>query len=61
MKALSADAIKQFQEQGYYAPVPALSGAEAAAVRRHLAWSRRTSSPPGWQFPKAAPRTAPCE
>jgi non-heme Fe2+,alpha-ketoglutarate-dependent halogenase len=36
MKALSADAIKQFQEQGYYAPVPALSGAEATAVRRHL-------------------------
>jgi chlorinating enzyme len=36
MKALSADAIRQFQEQGYYAPVPALRGAEAAAVRRHL-------------------------
>lgn len=36
MKALSADAVRQFHDQGYCAPLPALTGAEAAAVRRHL-------------------------
>ncbi len=36
MKALSADALGQYQEQGYIAPVRALTGAEAASVRRRL-------------------------
>ncbi len=36
MKVLSADAIRQYGERGYYAPVPALSTAEAAGIRRRL-------------------------
>jgi non-heme Fe2+,alpha-ketoglutarate-dependent halogenase len=36
MKSLSAAAIRQYQEHGYYAPVRALSTTEAADVRRHL-------------------------
>ena len=36
MKALSADALRQYHDTGYYAPVPALSTAEAAALRRKL-------------------------
>ena len=36
MKSLSADAVRQFQERGYYAPVKVLTPAEAADVRRHL-------------------------
>jgi chlorinating enzyme len=36
MKSLSAAAVRHYQEHGYYAPVRALSTAEAAEVRRHL-------------------------
>ena len=36
MKALTPAAIQQYQDQGYYAPVPALSTAEAAAARARL-------------------------
>ena len=36
MKALTQAAIEQYQEQGYYAPVPALSAAEADAARARL-------------------------
>ncbi len=36
MKSLSAAAVRQYQETGYYAPVRALSTAEAAALRRNL-------------------------
>src|SRR5580700_8528773 len=36
MKSLSAAAIRHYHEHGYYAPVRALSTAEAAEVRRHL-------------------------
>ncbi len=36
MTSLSTDAIRQYREQGYYAPVRALSTREAAEVRRHL-------------------------
>lgn len=36
MKALTAAAIRQYQQQGYLAPVPALTPAEAAAVRARL-------------------------
>ena len=36
MKSLSAAAVRHYHEHGYYAPVRALSMAEAAEVRRHL-------------------------
>jgi non-haem Fe2+, alpha-ketoglutarate-dependent halogenase len=36
MKSLSADALRQYREDGYYAPVRAITAAEAAATRRHL-------------------------
>ena len=36
MEALSAEAVRQFQQQGYLAPLPACSASEAAAVRRRL-------------------------
>jgi ectoine hydroxylase-related dioxygenase (phytanoyl-CoA dioxygenase family) len=36
MKALTQAAIQQYQQQGYYAPVPALSTAEAEAARARL-------------------------
>jgi non-heme Fe2+,alpha-ketoglutarate-dependent halogenase len=36
MKSLSAAAVRHYHEHGYYAPVRALSTAEAAEVRRHL-------------------------
>ena len=36
MKSLSADALRQYRDAGYYAPVRAISSAEAAATRRHL-------------------------
>jgi non-heme Fe2+,alpha-ketoglutarate-dependent halogenase len=36
MKSLSAAAIRDYSEHGYYAPVRALSTAEAASVRRKL-------------------------
>jgi chlorinating enzyme len=36
MSALSADAVQAYREQGYYAPVRALTAAEAATVRAHL-------------------------
>jgi non-haem Fe2+, alpha-ketoglutarate-dependent halogenase len=36
MAALSADAVRQFNDQGYYAPIRALTTAEAAAMRGRL-------------------------
>ena len=36
MKALSANALQQYREEGYYAPVRALSPAEAAQIRTRL-------------------------
>src|SRR5579872_334608 len=36
MKSLSETAVQQYREQGYIAPVPALSRAEAAGLRAHL-------------------------
>ena len=36
MKSLSADALRQYRDAGYYAPVRAISPAEAASTRRHL-------------------------
>jgi len=36
MKSLSEAAVRQYREQGYVAPVPALSRAEAAALRASL-------------------------
>ena len=36
MPKLSDDAVRHYHEHGYYAPIPALSTAEAADVRRHL-------------------------
>src|SRR5579872_3067720 len=36
MKSLSETAVQQYREQGYIAPVPALSRAEAADLRAHL-------------------------
>ncbi len=36
MKSLSADAVRQYRDAGYYAPVRALSTAEAAATRDRL-------------------------
>ena len=36
MKLLSEAAVRQYREQGYYAPVPVLSQAEAGALRRAL-------------------------
>src|SRR5579875_2371544 len=36
MPSLSAEAVRQYAEQGFYAPIGALSEAEAAAVRRRL-------------------------
>lgn len=36
MKALSADALQQYREQGYYTPLRALSPLEAARVRTKL-------------------------
>ncbi len=36
MKSLSPDAVETFKKQGYYAPVRALSSAEAGELRRHL-------------------------
>jgi non-haem Fe2+, alpha-ketoglutarate-dependent halogenase len=33
---MSADAIRQFNDQGYYAPIPALTGDEAALLRSRL-------------------------
>ena len=38
-KALSKDAIKHFQDHGYYFPIPVLRREEAAEARRHLAES----------------------
>lgn len=35
-KILSADAVRQFEEQGYYAPVPALTAEEVAYFRGRL-------------------------
>ncbi len=43
MKALSEAAVRQYVEQGYYAPVRALAPEEAAAIRRRLeAYEART-------------------
>lgn len=36
MKSLSAEAVRQFEEQGYYAPVRVLTEAETATIRRRL-------------------------
>jgi len=36
MKKLGAAALRQFDEQGFYAPIPAISSAEAAALRGKL-------------------------
>lgn len=36
MKALSAEAVRRYNETGYYAPVPVLSTSEAAAIRAKL-------------------------
>jgi len=36
MKALSANALRQYREQGYYAPLHAVSPAEAARIRAKL-------------------------
>src|ERR1700759_144178 len=36
MKALSEAAVRQYNEFGYYAPVPALTAAEAGAIREKL-------------------------
>jgi hypothetical protein len=36
MRSLSAAAVRHYHEHGYYAPVRALSLAEAAEVRHHL-------------------------
>jgi non-haem Fe2+, alpha-ketoglutarate-dependent halogenase len=36
MTSLSPEAVRQYHDHGYYAPVTVLSAAEAAAVRRHL-------------------------
>jgi chlorinating enzyme len=36
MKALTEAAVRQYNETGYYAPVPALTTAEAAALRERL-------------------------
>ncbi|HVZ09081.1 phytanoyl-CoA dioxygenase family protein [Rhodopila sp.] len=36
MKLLSEAAVRQYREQGFYAPVPVLSAAEAGALRRAL-------------------------
>jgi non-heme Fe2+,alpha-ketoglutarate-dependent halogenase len=36
MKSLSEAAVQQYRELGYYAPVPVLSRAEAAALRQNL-------------------------
>jgi hypothetical protein len=54
MKSLGADAIRQYEELGYYAPVTALSPAEAAVVRRQLEDYERS---PGAE--KAALRSKP--
>jgi hypothetical protein len=44
MKALTPAAIRQYEEQGFYAPVPALGTREAAALRAHLEAFEATSS-----------------
>lgn len=36
MTALSGDAVRRYHEQGYYAPIRALSSAEAAAIRAQI-------------------------
>jgi non-heme Fe2+,alpha-ketoglutarate-dependent halogenase len=36
MKSLSEAAVQQYRDLGYYAPVPALTGAEAGELRRRL-------------------------
>jgi non-heme Fe2+,alpha-ketoglutarate-dependent halogenase len=36
MKTLTADAVRQYEDRGYYAPVRAISTEQAADVRRHL-------------------------
>src|SRR5690348_16273942 len=36
MKALSDAAVRHYKEHGYYAPVPALTAAEAGAIRDKL-------------------------
>jgi hypothetical protein len=36
MRLLSPDAVRAYQEQGYYAPVRVLTVEEAAEIRRHL-------------------------
>jgi len=36
MKALSAEQVRQYHDQGYLAPLPALTAAEAATVRQRL-------------------------
>ena len=44
MRSLSAAAIHQYREDGYYAPVRALSAEEAAALRRRLEDYEQASS-----------------
>ncbi len=36
MATMSADAVRQFNDQGYYAPIRALTGDEAARLRSRL-------------------------
>ena len=36
MATMSADAVRQFNEQGYYAPIRALTSEEAANLRNRL-------------------------
>jgi len=36
MTSLSADAVRQFHAEGYYAPIRVLTTEQAAAIRRHL-------------------------
>ena len=36
MATISADAVRQFDEQGFYAPIRALSDGEAADLRNRL-------------------------
>ena len=36
MATISTDAVRQFNDQGYYAPIPALTEDEAVDLRRRL-------------------------
>jgi hypothetical protein len=45
MKSLSEAAVRQYRELGYYAPVPVLSRAEAAELRRRLEAFEAASGP----------------